>query len=83
MFQIAIKFINLFLFQGPPKFTQIGILGLKKYHLATVQLSNVCSIDCLQGDQIWRIFAQWAILYFGQFFIKYISSKEFWLLFSM
>jgi hypothetical protein len=23
-------------FQGPPKFTQIGILGLKRYHLATL-----------------------------------------------
>jgi hypothetical protein len=24
-----------------------------------------------QGNQIWRIFAQWAIVYFGQFFENY------------
>jgi hypothetical protein len=27
-----------FPFQGPPKFTQVGILGLKIYHLATLLL---------------------------------------------
>jgi hypothetical protein len=30
-----------------------------------------------QGDQIGRIFAQWAIAYFGQVFIIYRSSKKF------
>jgi hypothetical protein len=34
-----------FQFQGPPKFTQIGILGLKNYHLATLLLSQVEIIE--------------------------------------
>jgi hypothetical protein len=29
-----------FSFRGPPKFTQIGIFGLKIYHLATLTLSG-------------------------------------------
>jgi hypothetical protein len=36
-YQITIKFPNDHLsFYGPPKFTQIGNFGLKKYHLATL-----------------------------------------------
>jgi hypothetical protein len=36
IFLIAIgKIFKPFLFQGPPKFTQIGNFGLKIYHLAT------------------------------------------------
>jgi hypothetical protein len=35
-FRLASKYINLFPYQGPPKFTQIGIFGLKTYHLATL-----------------------------------------------
>jgi hypothetical protein len=31
-----------------------------------------------QGDQIGRIFAQWAIVYFGQWFENYIQSANFW-----
>jgi hypothetical protein len=30
------KINQLFTFQGPPKFTQIGIFGLKRNHLATL-----------------------------------------------
>jgi hypothetical protein len=30
--------------QDPPKFNQIGILGLKKYHLATLNMSTKCCI---------------------------------------
>jgi hypothetical protein len=30
-----------------------------------------------QGDQIGRIFAQWAIVYFGQFFENHKSSPNF------
>jgi hypothetical protein len=30
-----------FPFQGPPKFTQIGIVGLKRYHLATLVSAGV------------------------------------------
>jgi hypothetical protein len=29
-----------FPFQGPPKFTQIGIFGLKKCHLATLTVGR-------------------------------------------
>jgi hypothetical protein len=36
LFQMAQEYTNLFPFQGPQKFTQIGILGLKIYHLATL-----------------------------------------------
>jgi hypothetical protein len=31
---------------------------------------------CSQGDQIGRIFAQWATVYFGQFFLNYRSSPH-------
>jgi hypothetical protein len=30
---MSIKYINIY---GPPKFTQIGIVGLKRNHLATL-----------------------------------------------
>jgi hypothetical protein len=36
IFQMAIKYINIFQSRGPPKFTQIGIFGLKRNHLATL-----------------------------------------------
>jgi hypothetical protein len=42
LYQTSIKYTNghkiyqHFLFQGPPKFTQIGIFGLKINHLATL-----------------------------------------------
>jgi hypothetical protein len=31
-----------------------------------------------QGDQIGRIFAQWTIVYFGQFFDNYKSGQHFY-----
>jgi hypothetical protein len=34
--------------------------------------------DVEQGDQIGRIFALWAIVFFGQFFENFISSPNFW-----
>jgi hypothetical protein len=35
-----------------------------------------------QGDQIRRIFARWAIIYFGQFFLKNIQvAQKVWLFF--
>jgi hypothetical protein len=57
--------------QDPTKFTQIGIFGLKMYHLATLFQKRVCfpdisqdvvikaqmNFNSLQGDQIGRIFA--------------------------
>jgi hypothetical protein len=33
---MAKEYTNLFFSKGPQKFTQIGILGLKIYHLATL-----------------------------------------------
>jgi hypothetical protein len=39
-------------------------------------------IDAGQGDQIWRIFAYLAIVFFGQFLEKYCSGRYFLLLFS-
>jgi hypothetical protein len=36
----------------------------------------------LQGDQIGRIFAQWAIIYYGQFLENYRCSPHFWVTFS-
>jgi hypothetical protein len=36
------------------------------------------TISCDQGDQIGRIFAQSAIVYFGQFFKNYTSSPNVW-----
>jgi hypothetical protein len=32
----------------------------------------------MQGDQIGRIFAEWAIVFFGQFFENYGSAPKFW-----
>jgi hypothetical protein len=39
---------NLFPFQCPPKFTQIGIFGLKIYHLATPELP-LCGVMPFPG----------------------------------
>jgi hypothetical protein len=36
LLQIAIKYTNIFHSKALPKFNQIGILGMKKYHLATL-----------------------------------------------
>jgi hypothetical protein len=36
IYQMAIKIYQHLPFQEPPKFTQTGIFGLKKYHLATL-----------------------------------------------
>jgi hypothetical protein len=35
-----------------------------------------------QGDQIGRKFAQWVIVYFGQWFENYRSNAHLWLIFS-
>jgi hypothetical protein len=35
------KIYQPFPFQGPPKWTQIGIFGLKKYHLATLNRTQM------------------------------------------
>jgi hypothetical protein len=42
---MAKEYANIFLFQGPPKFIKIWIFGLKKKHLATLELS-VCQWGC-------------------------------------
>jgi hypothetical protein len=34
-----------------------------------------------QGDEIGRIFAVWAIVYFGQFFFNRTISAKFWTIF--
>jgi hypothetical protein len=39
-------------------------------------------VDRNQGDQIGRIFAQWANVYFGQYFEKHKSDPNFWATFS-
>jgi hypothetical protein len=39
---------------------------------------KIFGLSYLQGDQIGRIFAQWAIVYFGQWFEIYIISANFW-----
>jgi hypothetical protein len=36
LFQITVKYNNIFPFQGPPKYTQVGIFGRKRNHLATL-----------------------------------------------
>jgi hypothetical protein len=33
-------------------------------------IQNLFTFHCMQGDQIGRIFAFWAIVYIGQFFLK-------------
>jgi hypothetical protein len=39
--QMAVKYINIYQStSGPPKFTHIGIFGLKINHLATLPQSN-------------------------------------------
>jgi hypothetical protein len=43
IFQMAIKYTKQFAFQGPPKFTQIGIFGLKINHLAALHFARVFS----------------------------------------
>jgi hypothetical protein len=39
IFQMTIEYINLFHSKAHPKFTQIGIFGMKIYHLATLYLT--------------------------------------------
>jgi hypothetical protein len=41
---MAIKYTNIFPFLGYIKFTQIGIFGLKIYHLATLQQSRLFAV---------------------------------------
>jgi hypothetical protein len=48
-------------------------LGILKRVDRLIELCEGCS----QGDQIGRIFAQWAIVHFGQFFENYTSSPHF------
>jgi hypothetical protein len=36
IYRMAVKYINIIRLQDPPKFIQIGIFGLKIYHLATL-----------------------------------------------
>jgi hypothetical protein len=35
-----------------------------------------CGGFCYQGDQIWRIFARWVIVYSGYFSLNYRSSQN-------
>jgi hypothetical protein len=45
MDQLSIKFTNIFyVFQDPPKFTQVWILGLKTNHLATLYIPIIGSV---------------------------------------
>jgi hypothetical protein len=64
--------------QDPPKFTKVGIFGLKICHLATLlekSLSGLC-----QGDQIGRIFAYWMIVCFWAVRLKIteVPSQKLW-----
>jgi hypothetical protein len=43
-----------------------------------VQKINTNSFVCWQGDQIGRIFARWAIVFFGQIFKNYRKSLNSW-----
>jgi hypothetical protein len=62
---MAVNYINIFQsMYGPRKITQIGIIGLKIKHLATLESS--CRRQD-KGDQIERIFAYCAIVFFGHF----------------
>jgi hypothetical protein len=52
-----------FPFKGPPKYTKIGIFGLKIKHLATL-------------DQTEPILAYWVTVYFGYIFENYRSCPH-------
>jgi hypothetical protein len=43
-----------------------------------VPQTNLVTLVSGQGDQIGRILAHWAAVYFGQFFENYRSSPNFW-----
>jgi hypothetical protein len=43
------KIYKRFPFQGPPKFTQIGIFGLKRNHLATLIVISKVSLPVRQA----------------------------------
>jgi hypothetical protein len=51
-------------------------------HLVTLAARHTWSsasfVRTNQGDQIGRVFAQWEIVYFGQWFKNYRSSAHFW-----
>jgi hypothetical protein len=42
---MAVKYTNIVPFQGPPKYTQIGIFGMKIYHLADLFLSATRKVE--------------------------------------
>jgi hypothetical protein len=44
------KIYQRLLLQDPPKFTQLGIFGLKIYHLATLAWSSGVVSACHRGD---------------------------------
>jgi hypothetical protein len=63
--------------------TNIPFLKLLPYTLEGFDLTTQAETMPLdhaarQGDQIWRIFAQWAIVCFGQFLKNDRNSPQFW-----
>jgi hypothetical protein len=69
MFQMAIKYTKLFLFKAHKNY-QIGIFGLKIYHLATLMLTPAAVklfLWTVQGDQIGHILPIAAIVYYWNF----------------
>jgi hypothetical protein len=55
IFQMVITYTNINVpFKGPPKFTKIGIFGLKTNHLATLGLSSDLKRDYAMA-QSWYI----------------------------
>jgi hypothetical protein len=77
VFQMVIKYTNIFHSKALRIFTKFGIFGLKTNHLSRLQLRNrtvnrnVCHE---QGDQIGRIFAHWAAVTFLEFLENYRQS---------
>jgi hypothetical protein len=50
MYQTAMKLTNIFRW-GPPKYTQIGIFGMKIYHLATLD----SMVRFILWEDIWAV----------------------------
>jgi hypothetical protein len=58
-------------------FTSITVLGIDAICPTLFTPKNGAQLNVNQGDQIGRIFAHWAIVYFGQIFETLKSSPYF------
>jgi hypothetical protein len=78
---ISFELVNTNQVMNLDLFLRAGCKFVFSLNLELLQSFCCCHIRG-QGDQIWRFFAYWVIVYFGQFLIWYRSSSNSWATFS-